>query len=122
MQRDILGKLVQASHRNNAYVDVENPLKYPVSPVCLAFGNFDWTISKTWKSMLSDTAISDLVTVDKINLPWHDVINTYFLDLADVVRTKPKDCFIINMADISFGIQPIFKYLFRLWYISTEKY
>ena len=89
LQRDILGKLVQSSYRNNAYVDVENPLKYPVSPVCLALGNFDGTISKTWKSMLSDTAISDLVTVDKINLLWHDVINTYFLDLADVVRTKP---------------------------------
>ena len=112
LQRDILRKLVQYSHRNNAYVDVENLLEYPVVSVCLALGNSDGTISKTCKSMLSNTAISDLVTVDKTNLSWHDVINMYYLDLA--VRTKPKDSFIINIADIinmaeiSFGIRPIF--------------
>ena len=114
LQKDILGKFVQSFYRNNAYVDVENLLKYPVAPFCLALGNSDGTISKTCKSMLSDTEISDLVNVGKTNLPWHDVINTYHLDLAAAVRTKPKDWFVINvadisnMADISFGIQPIF--------------
>ena len=69
LQRDILGKLVQSSYRSDAYVDVENLSKYPVALVCLALGNSDGTISKTCKSMLSDTAISDLITVDKTNLP-----------------------------------------------------
>ena len=36
--------------------------------------------------------MSDLVTVDKTNLPGHDVMNTYFQDLAAVVRTNLKDC------------------------------
>ena len=69
LQRDILGKFVQSSYRNNAYVDVENLLKYPVAPFCLALGNSDGTISKTCKSMISDTEISDLVNVGKTNLP-----------------------------------------------------
>ena len=93
---DILGKLVQSSYRNNASVDVENLLKFLVAPFCLALGNSNGTISKTCKSMLSDTAMSDLVTIDKTNFPGHDVMITYFLDLAAVVRTKPKDCFIIK--------------------------
>ena len=38
----------------------------------------------------------DLVTVDKTNLPGHDVISTYFPDLAAIVRTKLKNCFIIR--------------------------
>ena len=96
LQRDILGKLVQSSYRNNAYVDVENLLKYPLAPVCLALGNSDRTIRKTCKSKLYDTAMSDLVTVDKTGLPGHDVMNTYFVDLAAVVRTKLKGCFTIR--------------------------
>ena len=68
LQRDILGKLIQSSYRNYAYVDLETLLKYCVAPVCLALGNSDGTISKTCKSMLSDTVISDLVAVDKTNL------------------------------------------------------
>ena len=52
LQTDILGKLVQSSYRNNAYVEVEHLLEYPVAPVCLALGNSDGTISKTCKSML----------------------------------------------------------------------
>ena len=46
LQRDILGKLAQSSYRNNAYIDVENLLKYPLAPVCLALGNSDGTIRK----------------------------------------------------------------------------
>ena len=102
-ERDILGKLVQSPYRNNAYVDVENLSKYPLASVCLALGNSDDTIRKTCKSKLYDTAVSDLVTVDKTNLPGHDLMNAYFLDLAAVVRTKR-----INMADISFGTWRIF--------------
>ena len=67
-QRDILCKLIQSSYRNYAYVDLETLLKYPLALVCLALGNSDGTISKTCKSMLSDTVISDLVAVDKTNL------------------------------------------------------
>ena len=93
LQRDILGKLVPYSYRNNAYIDVENFLKFLVAPACLVL---DGTISKTCKSMLFDTTMSDLVTVDKTNLPGHDVMNMYFLDLAVIVRTKPNNCFIIR--------------------------
>ena len=32
----------------------------------------------------------DLVTVDKTYLPRHDVMNTYFLDLAAAVETQLK--------------------------------
>ena len=85
LHRDILGKLVESSYRNNAYVDVEN--LFEIS--CLALGNSDGTTRKTCKSMLSDTAMSDLVTVDKTNLCGHDAMNMYFLDLAAVVRIKP---------------------------------
>ena len=85
MQRDILGKLVESSYGNNAYVDVEN--LFEIS--CLALGNSDRTTRKTCKSMLSDTEMSDLVTVDKTNLCGYDAMNMYFLDLAAVVRIKP---------------------------------
>ena len=77
-------------------VDVENILKYHLAPVCLALGNSDRTIRKTCKSKLYDIAMSDLVTVDKTDLPGHDVVNTYFLNLTAVVRTKLKDCFTIR--------------------------
>ena len=40
--------------------------------------------------------MSDLVTVDKTNLPGHDFMNMYFLDLASIVRTKLKGCFTIT--------------------------
>ena len=80
LQGDILSKLVQSSYRNL--------LKYLLAPVCLALGNSDGTIRKTCKSKLYDTAIYDLVTVDKTNLPGHDFMNTYFLDLAVVVRKQ----------------------------------
>ena len=103
MHGDILGKLVQSSYRNNASLDVENLLKFLVAPVCLALGNFNGAISKTCKSMLSDTAMSDLVTVDKTNFPGHDVMITYFLDLAVVVRAKPKNCFIIKLLKMRKG-------------------
>ena len=96
MQRDIFGKLVQSSYRNNAYIDVENLLKYPLAPVCLALGNSDGTIRKTCKLKLDNTAMSDLVIVDKTDLPGHNVMNMYFLDLAAVVRTKLKGCFAIR--------------------------
>ena len=92
---DILGKLAQSSYSNNAYVDVENLLKYPFAPVCLALGNSDRAIRKTCKSKLYNTAMSYLETVDKTNLPGH-VMNMYFLDLAAVVRTELKDCFTIR--------------------------
>ena len=52
LQRDIFGKLVQSSYRNNPYVYVENLLKYPLALVCLALGNSDETIRKTCKSKL----------------------------------------------------------------------
>ena len=71
-------------------------MKYPLASVCLAVGNSDGTIRKTCKSELCDTAMSDLVTVDKTNLPGHDVMNRYFLDLATFVRTKLKDCFTVR--------------------------
>ena len=79
-ERDILSKLVKSSYRNNVYVDAENLLKYPLALVCLALGNSDGTVRKTCKSKLYDTAGYDLVTVDKTNLPGHDVMNVYFLD------------------------------------------
>ena len=85
MHRDRLGKVVESSYGNNAYVDVEN--LFEIS--CLALGNSDGTARKTCKSMLSDTEMSDLVTVDKTNLCVHDAMNTYFLDLTAVVRIKP---------------------------------
>ena len=56
LQREILGKLVPYSYRNNAYIDVENFLKFLVAPACLVL---DGTISKTCKSMLFDTTMSD---------------------------------------------------------------
>ena len=39
--------------------------------------------------MLSDTAMSELVTVDKTNLCGHDAMNMYFLDLTANIRIKP---------------------------------
>ena len=37
-----------------------------------------------------------LPTVDKTNLPGHDVMNTYFLDLASVARRQLKNFFTIR--------------------------
>ena len=88
--------VVQFYFRNNAHVDVENLLKYPLEPVYLALGNSHGTMRKKCKSKLYHTEMYNLVTVDKSNLPGHDVMNTYFLDLAAVVRTQLKDCFTIR--------------------------
>lgn len=55
-------------------------LKYPLASVCLGLGNSDGTVRKTCKSKLYNMSMYDLVTVDKANLPGHDVINMYFLD------------------------------------------
>ena len=79
LHRDIV------SYRNNAYVDVQNLFEI----FCLALGNSDGTTRKTCKQMLSDTAMSELVTVDKTNLCGHDAMNMYFLDLTANVRVKP---------------------------------
>ena len=68
LQRDLLGKLFKTFYRNNAYVDVENILKYPLAPVCLALTNSEGTIRKTWNLNLHDTSIYNLVSVDKTNL------------------------------------------------------
>ena len=79
LHRDIV------SYRNNAYVDVQNLFEI----FCLALGNSDGTTRKTCKQMLSGTAMSELVTVDKTNLCGHDAMNMYFLDLTANVRIKP---------------------------------
>ena len=68
LQRDIFGKLFQSSYRSSAK-DVENLFKYPLAPVRLGLGNSDGTIRKICKSNLYDTAMYDLVTVDKTFLP-----------------------------------------------------
>ena len=68
LQRDLLGKLFKTFYRNNAYVDVENILKYSLAPVCLALANSDGTMRKTWNLNLHDTSIYDLVSADKTNL------------------------------------------------------
>ena len=38
----------------------------------------------------------DLVTVDQTYLPGHDVMNTYFLDLAPAVGTQLKHYFTVR--------------------------
>ena len=38
----------------------------------------------------------DLVTVDKTYLPGHEVMNTYFLDLAATVGTQLKHYFTVR--------------------------
>ena len=38
----------------------------------------------------------DLVTIDKTYLPGHDVLNTYFLDLAATVETQLRHCFTVR--------------------------
>ena len=68
------------------------------SSTCL-FGSCDsdGTIRKTCKSNLYGTAMYDLVTVDKTYLPGHDVMNTYFLDLAATVATQLKHYFTVSI-------------------------
>ena len=71
----------------------------------MAAGNSDRTIRKTCKSNLYDTAMYDLVTIDKTYLPGHDVMNTYFLDLTATVETISALFYskTVKMVDISFG-------------------
>ena len=95
LEWDIFGKLVQSSYRNNTYVDAILHLQYPLAPVCLTLVNSDGTVRKACKSKLYDTAMY-LVTVDKTNLPGHDVMSTCFLDLAAVLKIQLKDCFTIR--------------------------
>ena len=71
-------------------------LKYLLAPVCLALGNSNRTIRKACKSNLYDTAVYDLVTVNKTYLPGHDVMNTYFLDLAATVGIQLKHYFAVR--------------------------
>ena len=75
---------------------VENLLKYPLAPVCLALGYSDGAIRETRNLNLQDTAMYDLVTVDKTNLRGQNALNTHFLNLATVVGTQLKDCFTVR--------------------------
>ena len=75
----------------NSCINVEKLFTYPLGPVSLALSCLDETITRTCKSKLYKAAMYDLLIVEQNKLPAKSVMNIYFLDLADGVRTILKD-------------------------------
>ena len=86
-QKDILGILVAHSYQYNSGIDIDPVLCYPLAPVSVPLSTPDGSIRKTVKSKLFKAAMSDLSIVTDEDLPGHDRLRTYFLDLAAAVRT-----------------------------------
>ena len=83
-QRDVLGLLVAKSYEQNAPVDVDKGLSYPLSPVPLSLATADGAIRKSAKSNLYQCAFDDLQEVSYAEIP---DVKIFILDLAAAVRS-----------------------------------
>ena len=93
VQRDILGLLLAKSQELNSPIDMEEALKYPLSPVPLALAHADGQRRKTNKSALYDHALSS--SQPETSTISEDGSKVYILDLAAQLRgmTKVPDTF-----------------------------
>lgn len=70
---------------------LQNLFTYPLGLVSSALSCLGEINRKTCKSKLHEVAMYDISIVEENKLPAKSVMNIYFLDLADGVRTILKD-------------------------------
>ena len=86
VQRDMLGFLLTKSQQLGSPIDINEALKYPLSPVPLSLAHADGERRKTNKSSLYDYAISSSQTTCSQN-EINDGKKAYILDLAAIFKS-----------------------------------
>ena len=87
VQRDILGLLAAKSHQQNAAINIDRALCYPLAPVPLSMATADGARRKTAKSKLFDAALSSITNGDREPSDVDTENKVYILDLAAAIRS-----------------------------------
>ena len=119
VQRDVLGFLLAKSQELETTVDLEEALKYPLSPIPLAIAHGDGQRRKTNKSVLLNYILTHQEASTSIppNIQGEKV---YILDLAAVIRSTVKvpDTFEQLALKLLQGIPEQYRYV----YIACDTY
>ena len=119
VQRDMLGFLLTKSQQLGSPIDINEALKYPLSPVPLSLAHADGERRKTNKSSLYDYAISSSQTTCSPN-EINDGKKAYILDLAAIMRsiTKTPDTF----EALSLKVLNDIPKCYKLIYVACDTY
>ena len=118
VQRDVLGFLLAKSQEYESGIDIDEALKYPLSPVPLAIAHADGEKRKTNKSDLYKHAVNpSLSSAARANV---DGSRIYILDLAALLRSTVK---IPNtFEDLAMQILNGIPMLFSTIYVACDTY
>lgn len=89
-QWDILGFLAAKSQQDNAAIDIDKALCYPLAPVPLSMATCDGVRRKTAKSKLFDSALTSLIENESRLPEVQHARRVYILDLATIIRIMVK--------------------------------
>ena len=87
VQRDILGLLAAKSHQQNAAINIDCALCYPLAPVPLSMATAGGARRKTAKSKLFDATLSSITNGDREPSDVDTENKVYILDLAAAIRS-----------------------------------
>ena len=90
VQRDILGLLAAKFQQQNAAINIDKALCYPLAPVPLSLATCDGLRRKTAKSKLLNAALTSLIKSDAQFLEVEQSCRIYILDLAAIIRSMIK--------------------------------
>lgn len=90
VQRDILGILAAKSQQQNAAINIDKALCYPLAPVPLSMATCDGIRRKTAKSKLFDAALRSLIENDAQFPDDQYAHRIYILDIAAIIRSMVK--------------------------------
>ena len=90
VQRDILGLLAAKSQQQNAAINIDKGLCYPLAPVPLSLATCDGLRRKTAKSKLLNAALTSLIKNDAQFPEVQQSCRIYILDLAAIIRSMIK--------------------------------
>jgi hypothetical protein len=90
VQRDILGLLAAKSQQQNAPINIDKALCYPLAPVPLSMAACDGIRRKTAKSKLFNAALTSLIENDAQLPEVQQSYRIYILDLAAIIRSMVK--------------------------------
>ena len=90
VQRDILGLLAAKSQQQNAAINIDKALCYPLAPVPLSLATCDGLRGKTAKSKQLNAALTSLINNDAQFPEVQQSCRIYILDLAAIIRSMIK--------------------------------
>ena len=116
IEKDVLGTLLAEGSKSGMAIDINEALKYPLSPVCASLSTADGCRRKTKKSDL-------MSVIDGMDCHLDDAkekCKTYMLDLAAYIRSVIKQCSTVR--DIATKLLASIPSTYETLYVMCDKY